>query len=309
VDTLSSPPGGLVYGIWGSSPSDVWAVAGGTGIHNLFHFNGSEWSIRPGIGGDLEAIYGFAQNDVWMGGNDGRIYHFDGHNWALAFTYKPEGTYISAISDIWGTAPNNIYAVGVIAVNDGSDSYQSFLLHYNGTNWREIYRTNFDVQFVKVRSYKGKAHIFAIKLGIYPVPDELFVYRFSNSRLQNMISRTTNEFRSFSMNNVGNRILTVINNELLLLKDDLFKANITFNNFQNIVAFGGRHMNDLFLFTDHDVIHHNGQNQQSILSGLPRNVFRHLFFPNDVFLLIRDFNSNTNLIYHGILNEQESLPN
>lgn len=305
VDTLYSPPSGLIYGMWGSSPNDVWAVGGGTGIYNLFHYNGSEWKVWSGIGGVLESIYGFAKNDVWMGGNDGRIYHFDGIKWSLTFTYKPEGTYISAITDIWGSSSKNIFAVGVLAKDDGTDTFQSFLLHYNGRNWNVIYNSDFDAQFVRVRAYRGNAYILALRPGSYPVPDTWLIYRYSNRQLKDIMNRTTNEFNTFSMNTVGGYLSSNIDNELLLLTGSDFQSTMIFHDLQSIVSIEGRHVNDLFIFTWDEVFHHNGHDLQNLLTGLPRNVFRSLFFSKDVFFLIRDFNSNSNLIYHGTLNEQE----
>lgn len=61
---------------------------------------------------ELHCIFGFAKDDIWTGGVDGKIYHFDGNQWSLAFTTSIEGMsqgYLD-IMGIWGSSPSNVYA-------------------------------------------------------------------------------------------------------------------------------------------------------------------------------------------------------
>ena len=86
----------MLNDIWGTSPSDVWAVGGQT----VAHFNGSDWSIVPlpstvfgNRSVELRTIWGSGKGDCWFAGNAPRgpsdrpyrtevlAYHFDGNRW------------------------------------------------------------------------------------------------------------------------------------------------------------------------------------------------------------------------------------
>lgn len=61
----------LLYGVWGSSPSDVWAVGLGG---EIFHWNGSEWlRNESGTTERLRGIWGSGASDLWAVGASGTI--------------------------------------------------------------------------------------------------------------------------------------------------------------------------------------------------------------------------------------------
>src|ERR1035437_6080540 len=70
VDTL--PNYSYISKIWGNSPTDVWVIGQpGDFSKTIYHFNGRQWQtdnifryISP------NSIYGFAVNNVWIGGSD-----------------------------------------------------------------------------------------------------------------------------------------------------------------------------------------------------------------------------------------------
>ena len=74
-----------VFGLWGPTSSDVWAV-GGTGASGGFawHFDGSAWTDVPQVpaaiasAGTLWKVNGRAANDLWMSGTNGVTLHYDG---------------------------------------------------------------------------------------------------------------------------------------------------------------------------------------------------------------------------------------
>lgn len=67
------------YGVWGTSPSDIFAVGtGGT----ICHYDGTGWSKQlSGTLDDLRAVWGRASNDVFAVGNSGVVLHHDGVGW------------------------------------------------------------------------------------------------------------------------------------------------------------------------------------------------------------------------------------
>jgi hypothetical protein len=121
-------------GVWGSGPRDVWAVGyGGT----VLHWDGSVWSAAAWPDTpkwDLAAVWGSGADDVWAVGtpwcsvcNDqssslaggGGIAHWDGLAWSTVSSQR-----MPSLSAVWGSASNNIWAVG---------GYAS--LHWNGSAW------------------------------------------------------------------------------------------------------------------------------------------------------------------------------
>lgn len=73
-------PHGSVFGIWGESPTSVFAVADSGAIH---YFNGNSWAeMSSGTHQALRGIWGTSYSDVYAVGDGGTILHFDGATWA-----------------------------------------------------------------------------------------------------------------------------------------------------------------------------------------------------------------------------------
>jgi hypothetical protein len=102
-----------LYSIWGSSPSDVFAVgSGGT----ILHYDGSAWSaMSSGTTNELDGVWGSSSSDVFAVGNGGTILHYDGSEWSP----MSSGT-TNDLTGIWGSSPSDVFAVG----------YDCPLLHY-----------------------------------------------------------------------------------------------------------------------------------------------------------------------------------
>jgi hypothetical protein len=132
--TVFAPPsGGFVFGLWGTGPSNVWAV--GTVLEPVVHhWDGTAWSgeiLEPTIGtvSSLDAAWGSAPDDVWAvglgdeSGTDLRgaaVFRWNGVTW----TQFRSGL-TGSLLDIWGSAADDIWTVG----EDG------FLAHWDGQAW------------------------------------------------------------------------------------------------------------------------------------------------------------------------------
>jgi hypothetical protein len=102
--------------VWGSGPSDVWAVGSGT----VLHWDGSAWSSLSS--GTLQAVnasavWGSGQNDVWIVGSG--VVHWDGAAWSNVSIDL--GNYGSAHA-VWGSGPSDVWVLGWNAA-----------YHWNGT--------------------------------------------------------------------------------------------------------------------------------------------------------------------------------
>lgn len=108
-----------LYGVWGTSSSDVYVVGRGGTIH---HFDGADWSAMDGgIEEDLRDVWGSSADDVFAVGHGGTVVHYDGSDWS---TMAPVTS--ASLFAVWGASPNDVYAVGT----------GSTVIHYVGTEWR-----------------------------------------------------------------------------------------------------------------------------------------------------------------------------
>ena len=114
-----------VNAIWGSSPTDVFAMGD---WNNIYHFNGITWSDQgyfdPNPLGPANfwcGIYGSSGTDVFAVGNGpDYVYHYDGSVWTpmTSGTTKP-------LNGVWGSSGTDVFVVG----SSGT------ILHYNGSVW------------------------------------------------------------------------------------------------------------------------------------------------------------------------------
>jgi len=119
--------GGLLTGVSGSSPTDVWAVgASADGAQGLvLHYDGAGWTTYASrdAWGALGAVGALSPTDVWVGG--ARLWHWDGVSWTGAAEDSPGVTAgpMSALS------PTDIWLPG----EDGRS-----VVHWDGETWRSI---------------------------------------------------------------------------------------------------------------------------------------------------------------------------
>ena len=82
---MSTPGTATVYGIWGASSDDMWAV-GGNVVKGAFawRLKGDTWIDAEGFPLDLVTseslfkVWGNASDDIWLVGTNGVALHFDG---------------------------------------------------------------------------------------------------------------------------------------------------------------------------------------------------------------------------------------
>jgi hypothetical protein len=136
---------GFLYGVWGSSASNVYAVGKGVAGGNypmVSHWNGSAWSstalsLPTGwTRGELKAVWGSGASNIYAVGNGQNsagsivplLYRYNGSTWSSSSLSLPSGWNSGFLVDIWGSSASDIYLVG-------SGNNALLLYHYNGSGW------------------------------------------------------------------------------------------------------------------------------------------------------------------------------
>lgn len=120
-----TPADATLFGIWGTSDSNVWSVGGDVGESEaiLLHWDGDTWTLEPppdGVTAQLFKVWGAAADDVWVVGGRGTILHFDGQAWTVA-----ESPTTDQLFTVHGRAADDVWAVGL----------GPSVLHYDGQSW------------------------------------------------------------------------------------------------------------------------------------------------------------------------------
>ena len=151
---MSSPDdefldGIVLYGVWGSSSSDVYAVGSDW---TILYFDGIEWSrietgvhvsrLYPDVENDLErspldgfwSVWGSSVNDIYAVGNSafrgGVALHFNGVSWRqIALPEKTNEIHHDLYRCVWGTSAENVFILGALGR----------VYHYDGNTWEKMY--------------------------------------------------------------------------------------------------------------------------------------------------------------------------
>jgi len=114
---------GQLFGVWGSSASDVYTV--GYGVHNadvplMYHNDGSGWTNdNPSLpsgwsNGSLNGMWGSSGSDIYAvgDGDSDLVYHYDGNGWTSSSPSLPSGWTYDYWNSVWGSSASDVYAVG-----------------------------------------------------------------------------------------------------------------------------------------------------------------------------------------------------
>lgn len=120
-----------VYGLWGSSSTDVYLAAGSYYYGYIYHYDGEVCSVllkteTEDEGNYFLDIWGSAADDVFAVGRSGRIYNYIGDGTWLRMDSGTQEDF----SCVWGSSSSDVHAAG------GMDTF----FHYNGSTWEPMER-------------------------------------------------------------------------------------------------------------------------------------------------------------------------
>ena len=107
-----------LYGVWGSSGSNVMAV-GYEGT--VIRYDGINWTpMESGTTEQLNAIWGSSLSNVFTVGAGGTILYYNGSAWAEMTSGSTD-----QLKGVWGISESSVFAVGTYGT----------ILHYNSGLW------------------------------------------------------------------------------------------------------------------------------------------------------------------------------
>jgi hypothetical protein len=129
--TDAQPGGGALYGLWGTSATNIYAVGAGG---RILHFDGTAWSsMTSPTRAKLSRVTGSSANDLWAAG-DTVLLHFDGSAWKSATSAIDGGTVFAGYQ-----SPVN-FQTALWAASAGEVYYGTWfgrILRGGGPNWGE----------------------------------------------------------------------------------------------------------------------------------------------------------------------------
>ena len=154
-----------LYGVWGSSPDNMWAVGGPYALADmgqpdpgpdsdpeseprrdiLLHYDGTAWTQvalpelpeRSVAAQSFFKVWGTGPDDVFVVGGGRLILHYDGTQWEVQDT----GPGSQLLFTVTGRGPDDVWAVGGGAT--------AVLLHYDGETWTEVELPPFSPQVIQ----------------------------------------------------------------------------------------------------------------------------------------------------------------
>jgi hypothetical protein len=149
---------GPFVGVTAPAHNDVWAVTSDT----IWHWDGAVWTSDPvaGTGVVLTSMASTSSSDVWAAGwssSAGSLtLHWDGASWTNV-PVPDIGTTIGRIDAIAARKPGDAFAVG-----SRGRYYYTFVVHWNGTEWKTRKTPTDGLRSADLRSasFVGKGRTF-----------------------------------------------------------------------------------------------------------------------------------------------------
>ena len=142
---MSTPSSATVFGIWGTSPTDLWAVGGqpsGTGAAFVWRYDGTDWIDAPGLPSvpisSYFKVWGRSATDVRIVGMDGVILHWDGSDFS-----QPKSPTTQRLLTLHADEGGPWVAVGGLA--------RAVIIEDSGDGWKDVTPPESDRAMIGVR--------------------------------------------------------------------------------------------------------------------------------------------------------------
>jgi hypothetical protein len=257
------------------------------------------------------ALFGFGKDNIWMGNANNSLWRFDGIQWSQFGTYLFPGYTSNMIMNIFGTEPNNVFALGIAVKNGGA---RGIIMHYDGSQWSYLSLPDINVMFTDIAFISNSTGSILTSSNISIVSGHTDQSDGSTiCRLYVYDGKTINELYA------GNDFATVsqMNGEAYItLKRKLYKYAdgklALWKDLSNTTFLGtvwGRNEHDFFSFAADGIGHFNGTNFETIFS-VPSNlqVVTGTVLGDEVFFPCITQDERLCVVVHGKLPKAETEP-
>ena len=303
VDTLYLPFNPFTD-ITGTAPNDVWVCSPGDAEKIFYHFDGQTWkndqvwrTFSP------LSISSVNKNAVWSCGFDGKIWYFNGNNWAEHYKFPTAVDTSIILQEMMTISNSDVYAVGQYYL--GAADYWGLILFFDGNSWKKKLIPKTRVLFSGIqRSSNGRVYLLGLTQQAANESNYQF-YEFKDNDLKEKYSgsQSTNEVNGRLLQ-LGQKTYFIIGYDFYSYNGSSFKKIGRLSDDPKFMNAGiGRNEKDIFLGMRDGIAHYNGENTVYLYQTFG-NVFvrKGIVFEKDVFFLGRDVNGN-NFIFHGTLKE------
>jgi len=303
VDTLIIPFTKL-YSMSGSNPDDVWAVGPGGDLNKtIYHFDGVKW-FNDGISRNIspESVFAIAKNNVWIGGQNGKIWNYDGVAWKEVIRFERPRESDITFYCIWGDSPTNIFFAGYSGLPEDMTSQ---IARYNESKWELNEFPNLKYNFVRINKDVFTKKYYLLGLENKPDGGEIYgLFEYDGNKNIKQIFKSSNASdSSASFRKINNEIFFGIGTTINKYINGNFTPFLKVNEIDYWKAFYGRTEKDIFLVMAYGIAHYNGTDIKYLYKN-PNKIWTvdAVLFEKEVFFLVVDPSIGGNLIIRGKLN-------
>lgn len=292
-----------MYRLWGSSPGDVWATnLGGNSYESIFHFDGNSWStdkeyreLSP------HSIYGFANNNVYIGGQKGMIWHYDGMQWKEIARLSKDGQNDVVFDNMWGESSDNFYAFGAYH-DENLLANNSVIAHYYNNKWTMINTDGIEGIVEQLYKSKNDQLIYLQVIKFSNTYDTTYIYQYNNSGIYAKLytTRCDNYWANISL--INGEVYFILRDKIAKRIDNQFQTVLTMGGTNFYKRIWGRTSKDIFLLMTDGLAHYNGTDIEYLFyfNITPQTqIYGASLFEKDVFFLVNEARTGLSLIYHG----------
>ena len=303
IDTINTYD--PIYELWGSSPTNLWAATGGGNLNeSIFHFDGINWAT-DGVFRLLapHSLWGFSSNNVYIGGSGGKIWRYDGNNWAETAVLTKDGHTDILFDGMWGELPNDFYAFGAYPDSDGYAN-NSVIAHFTN-QWSMFYTDGLNGIVERLYSNKAdqKIYLRTNRIGGSTSFDSTLIYEYSQGKFSKIYSSMWARGLQADISLINREVYFVLGSKISKRMDSQFQTVLEINNPNFYQHIWGKNSKDIFLLMTDGLVHYNGSDMEYLFhfNSPTTRIFEAVLFEKDVFFLVYEYETTVSLSYHGKL--------
>ena len=303
VDTIPN----YMIRMWGDSPTNVWVVGiPGDFSQTVYHYDGNKWSTDGTFRlWAPHSIYGFNNNNLYIGGDRGKIYKFDGNNWNEVANLEKNGHNDIVFDNMWGESirglPYNLFATGAYFDENGYAN-NSIIAHYSNNKW-EIINTDSLYGIIEGLYRNPKDNNYYIRaVSLHSYADSTTLWEYSNGNYHKLYSNIWTQGLQADLSFINGEVYFIMGSKIAIRIDNQFQTILDVNNPNFYQRIWGRNSKDIFLMMTDGLAQYNGTDIHYLFHyPFHTQIFGAALFETDVFFLVFQSQGNLNLVYHGEL--------